>query len=384
MTALTSGISCEFFFSSAALILMTVGTVCAAVRYFHVCEPFADKADRLFPSRKWVAFLYLSTWLNLPYVLAPMSDNAWIFSCLTSMTLYPALLTVVFHTYLGAEGRKIRVMHNVYFCLSFLVLAVLGGLLIFGADMRSIMDKPVIYIPFIIILLIGSTGFALSMYTVSLGITRYNRDNFSDNDDFPYELMKLMFPLAAVAVVLCWGTFFSQNPWLKMVFDLALAFSCVYSLLYILHPHKGYRNTPDIQLVTDILEAGHMKDAEDSAGEEKKTEADPEMEQEVIEAVLRNFRRPHLVKSDIISCFETGRKGRADSFISEVGFYRLVNMFRLEYARLYKEKFPDATQDCLAQVSGFSSRYMLRRARMSVEIDRRYVEKVALLLEKQA
>ncbi len=41
-------------------------------------------------------------------------------------------------------------------------------------------------------------------------------------------------------------------------------------------------------------------------------------------------------------------------------------MFRLEYARLYKLRHPDAIQDVVAAESGFTSRVTFYKARKSV------------------
>ena len=43
-----------------------------------------------------------------------------------------------------------------------------------------------------------------------------------------------------------------------------------------------------------------------------------------------------------------------------------MNMFRLEYARLYKKKHPESIQDLVAFESGFTSRVTFYKAKKSV------------------
>ena len=68
----------------------------------------------------------------------------------------------------------------------------------------------------------------------------------------------------------------------------------------------------------------------------------------------------------VLSEVSRGNVRKADRFITLYGYYRLVNMFRLEYARLYKLSNPDAIQDLIASESGFTSRVTFYKARKSV------------------
>ena len=71
--------------------------------------------------------------------------------------------------------------------------------------------------------------------------------------------------------------------------------------------------------------------------------------------------------------------GKASHFVAGVGYYYLVNMFRLEYARLYKEAHPNAKQEEIAEEAGFSSRTAYYKAKKYVgEIDPEIVKGVSL------
>ena len=76
---------------------------------------------------------------------------------------------------------------------------------------------------------------------------------------------------------------------------------------------------------------------------------------------------------------ENGKMNRASKFISSIGYYNLVNMFRLEYARLYKEAHPDAKQEEIALASGFVSRTAFYKAKRNVtEIDGKLTQGVKI------
>ncbi len=90
------------------------------------------------------------------------------------------------------------------------------------------------------------------------------------------------------------------------------------------------------------------------------------IEDEVLTIIGRHFKEPHLLKTEVLAAVSRGNAQRADKFIALHGYYRLVNMFRLEYARLYKLRYPDAIQDVVAAESGFTSRVTFYKARKSV------------------
>ena len=95
--------------------------------------------------------------------------------------------------------------------------------------------------------------------------------------------------------------------------------------------------------------------------------------------VLRRFREPHLLKTEVLADIDRGMAASASRFISSVGYYRLVNMFRLRHAVLYAEAHPGAKQAEVAAASGFLSDQALSRAKKNVaDIDPALVRDVCL------
>lgn len=103
------------------------------------------------------------------------------------------------------------------------------------------------------------------------------------------------------------------------------------------------------------------------------------VKEQVLDVVRRRFREPHLLKTDVLMEISAGDICRASRLVATMGYYNLVNMFRLEYARLYKAEHPRAKQDEIAVEAGFSSRTSYYKAKKRVgEIDYSIVSGVEL------
>lgn len=87
----------------------------------------------------------------------------------------------------------------------------------------------------------------------------------------------------------------------------------------------------------------------------------------VLQVILQNYRDKHLLKTQILSGVDKGLRSGASRFIAEVGYYRLVNMFRLEYARLYANANPASTQVEVAYESGFISDSAYCKAKRNIQ-----------------
>lgn len=93
----------------------------------------------------------------------------------------------------------------------------------------------------------------------------------------------------------------------------------------------------------------------------------------------KKYREPHLQKSDILALIGSGKKSGANRFIIQVGYYNLINMFRLEHARLYGLAHPEAKQSEIAEAAGFASGSSFSKAKRSVpQVDPEIVSGVKL------
>ena len=69
----------------------------------------------------------------------------------------------------------------------------------------------------------------------------------------------------------------------------------------------------------------------------------------MLSIILRRYREPHLQKSEVLSEIPKGKVNAASKYITQLGYYNLVNMFRLQHAALYKEAHPAAKQEEIAE-----------------------------------
>lgn len=176
-------------------------------------------------------------------------------------------------------------------------------------------------------------------------------DNYSNPEDFPLNFARKVLWLPLVLILLGWVLFLTKNPWLFLANNLLYSVVFVWLLCVILKPQEG-RALPELQPVESLPQEVNCTQGS--------------VEDEVLTIIGHHFKEPHLLKSEVLAAVSRGNAQRADKFIALHGYYRLVNMFRLEYARLYKLKNPDAIQDLVAAESGFTSRVTFYKARKSV------------------
>ncbi len=85
------------------------------------------------------------------------------------------------------------------------------------------------------------------------------------------------------------------------------------------------------------------------------------------------------MKTEVLADIDKGKTVQASRFIASVGYYNLINMFRLRYAQLYQEANPRAKQAEIAEASGFISDSAFSKAKKNVKnIDLNFVAEVHL------
>lgn len=208
--------------------------------------------------------------------------------------------------------------------------------------------------------IIGDTAIIGMVLTIMAGSTvlrlkgdidRYVNNNYSNPEDFPLKFARQVLYLPLVFILAGWVLFLTRNPWLLFALNILYSIVFVWFLCVILYPQDG-RALPESQ--AEICAPPDLCCEEGS------------VEDEVLSIIGRHFKEPHLLKTEVLSEVSRGNVRKADRFITLYGYYRLVNMFRLEYARLYKQSNPDAIQDLIASESGFTSRVTFYKARKSV------------------
>ena len=394
---MTWNITEESLFSAGALAFILAGLFCAYVRWNHMCRPFSDIDDYFYPARKLVTLFFASIVLTFPYVLEPMDSAVWTYTRAFGVLYYPVCFAVSISQYFKLHGhRKSSTLRKIYPLTPLvLIMAMLASILLGRKEWMVAHERTVIFA-------VGTISVILTAITVNVltrlrkEIERFNTDNYSDEEDFPYKFASKMFITPMLFIITTWVVFISGSRWINFTMDILASFWMIHFLCIILHPQRV--------LLPDGTEGGaerneeregpETREIEGQKADEAETEACPpdddgtpadEIKAEVLAIVLRRFRDPHLLKTEVLADIGTGKMNKASKFISQVGYYNLVNMFRLEYARLYKDAHPNAKQEEIATASGFASRTSYYKAKRNVgKINHEFTGEIRLIPDGQS
>ena len=408
------------FCAYTALVFIVCCLVCATVRWFHMCRPY-DKQERYYyPARKHVAISYIVMGLlQIPYFLHPADPGAIIYTVLTGILYFPMCFAIMFRVYFRLK-LFYKPAYNIAFILDGLLLlalfltALCGGNTFLAGHSGAVLSIGAI------------AGLALTAILLSIVlrlrrlIDNYHHQNYSNESDFPLAFAKKVALLPFIWIVFIWAIFLSGNMILKAVSDLLLSALMVAFLCIILHPQRTLRETSsreagdkglsendEVHRHGKAAEAGRelMSTGENqtesleesleeyleecseemesvASGLEAGKEFDPETKEQVLEIILQRFREPHLQKRDVLAQISKGKVTLASQYISAVGYYNLINMFRLEYARQYSEAYPMVKQSIVAKEAGFASGPSFSKAKKSIRsIDPEIAAKIRTILQ---
>ena len=209
----------------------------------------------------------------------------------------------------------------------------------------------------------------------------YHTQNYSNDADFPFAFAKKMLYLPAVWLVIMWTVFILDNQMFKAFIDLVVAAWHVLFLCRILHPNKLVCKEKDdndmlsteneemkqmihenelfdkVVLTDDdkILEETCTDDTDNKTElteckrdavrmqiEQEKWES---VKEEVLTIISKRYLEPSLKRIEVVRDVSAMNHTLAGTFITEVGFYRLVNAFRVRhYERLMANRMPQHLQ----------------------------------------
>ena len=220
---------------------------------------------------------------------------------------------------------------------------------------------------------------------IKTGIDSFHRNNYAAEDDFPFHFAKRAIWAPLIWVAFSWAVFLSGSRDVKLALDIFLSIWMVRLLCHTLHPQRMLR--------TEVVEQefdhnGECRREKPTTPTSARKQTPPtslyseEAKAMVLAIILRKFREPHLLKTEVLADVDNGMTAQASRFIAEVGYYNLINMFRLRYATLYKQQHPQAKQVEVAEQSGYISDQALSRAKKNVtSIDMDMVKHVTIETE---
>lgn len=424
----------ENFYSLACYTYILSGVICAVVRWFHMCRPFDQRGDYFYPARRQVTFFYAATALQLPYMLCPGDPGSWFFARSFGIPYYPVCFALLYHRFFQMRHLWSKKLSIAYFCSPFLLLGALFVIVVFHQNDLLLPYKRLWECIMVCVSILLTYRLVKECRWVAKKVESYHTQNYSNESDFPFTFAKNMLYLPAVWLIVMWTLFLLDNQMVKAFIDLIIAAWHVLFLCRILHPSRpvsSKRSIDDMKTIEDenmerilqenellekvveatdnlILEEPCTEDEADVTDEAGVTDENNETDEanerqlierngentrqriekekwesvknEVLTIVSRRYLEPSLKRIEVIRDVSAMNHTLAGTFITQVGFYRLVNAFRVRhYERLMES---DSTynlgQEMAAEMCGFKNRWGLTNARKRLkdfdyELIERYV-----------
>lgn len=391
----------ENFYSLACYTYILSGVICGVVRWFHMCHPFDRGGDFFYPARRQMTFFYTATALQLPYVLCPGDPGTWLFARSFGILYYPICFTILYHRYFQTDKPWRQWSAVTYFVTPFLLLGGLLFIVFFHQNNLLIPYKLTWEIA------MGGVSILLSIHLFKeckwliKKVDSYHTQNYSNESDFPFAFAKKILHLPALGLLMMWTLFILDNQMVKAYIDLFMATWQVQFLCRILHPNKMIhseqnKNNMDfienenmeqilqekelfekIVQTTDgqVLEEAPIDDTSDEPKlitynkEKLRLQMEQEnwesVKDEVLTIVSKRYLEPSLKRIEVVRDVSAMNHTLAGTFITQVGFYRLVNAFRIRhYERLMaSDSSANIGQEAAAELCGFKNRWGLTNAR---------------------
>ena len=430
----------ENFYSLACYTYILSGVICAVVRWFHMCRPFDQRSDYFYPARRQVTFFYAATALQLPYMLCPGDPGSWFFARSFGILYYPVCFALLYHRFFQMRHLWSKKLSIAYFCSPFLLLGALFVIVVFHQNDLLLPYKRLWECIMVCVSILLTYRLVKECRWVAKKVESYHTQNYSNESDFPFTFAKNMLYLPAVWLIVMWTLFLLDNQMVKAFIDLIMAAWHVLLLCHILHPSRpvsSKRSIDDMKTIENenmerILQENELLEkvveatdnlileepcTEDEAGvtdeanvtdeasvTDENNETDEAIERQLIERNGENTRQriekekwesvknevltivshrylePSLKRIEVIRDVSAMNHTLAGTFITQVGFYRLVNAFRVRhYERLMEsDSTSNLGQEIAAEMCGFKNRWGLANARKRLkdfdyELIERYV-----------
>ena len=409
----------ENFYSLACYTYILSGIICAIVRWFHMCRPFDQRSDYFYPARRQVTFFYAATALQLPYMLCPGDPGSWFFARSFGILYYPVCFALLYHRFFQMRHLWSKKLSIAYFCSPFLLLGTLFVIVVFHQNDLLLPYKRLWECIMVCVSILLTYRLVKECRWVAKKVESYHTQNYSNESDFPFTFAKNMLYLPAVWLIVMWTLFLLDNQMVKAFIDLIIAAWHVLFLCRILHPSRpvsSKRSIDDMKTIEDenmerilqenellekvveatdnlILEEPCTEDEADVTDEAGVTDENNETDEanerqlierngentrqriekekwesvknEVLTIVSRRYLEPSLKRIEVIRDVSAMNHTLAGTFITQVGFYRLVNAFRVRhYERLMEsDSTSNLGQEIAAEMCGFKNRWGLSNAR---------------------
>ncbi len=345
--------------SQFCLIFIVATTVFGATRLL-LRSRFTSTDGKRFPTSIHISFFLIGTMMLTPYVAWPADEAVWNYVRAFNILYYPMGFIMGFEILNNHSTHVAKAAAITSLC----VIAILLAMLLTGHE-RLLTDTWSAIATFTAVIGAVQTAVVFSFTRrLKKDIDRYNTASYSNQDDFYYKWTKIMIYYPAIWLIIMWAMFFTGNRWVMVASALPLIASNIIIMSKMMLRPDGLTMRRVTTTITSKDEHGKQReiDLEEDPNDNSQIENYDEVRDEVIKVIGRRYLEPNITRTEVLSDISYGKKTEAGRFITQIGFYDLVNMFRLRHAELYRQAFPNATQDAVAAASGFASRFALHRA----------------------
>lgn len=357
----------DIYYYTACFALLFFGVAGGAIRWFHVCRPYAEQSDYFYPARRQVTFFYTFQLLLVPYLIHPYAPDTWLYVRIFGILYYPVCFTMLLHRYFfSGEGDKRLNRRNIG-VLPFLLILVLCGFAFAGGDRLSPYRNLIMGVSSVLSLPV-CFYMCRAMLWLKRKIDRYHESAYSNSENFPYKFASRLLFTPLLWVALMWVIFLADSRDAKMWIDVCYTMWQIVFLIIILHPQRDERASYAENAVKEEIrvemEAGAREESgTETAGTAVNAGKLAALKQDLLPAIEKAFREdriylnPDLTIQDLATAICSNRR-YTSLVISDVygSFLTYVNCLRIEHLLRLKEENPELKQVELLKKSGFNTR----------------------------
>ena len=346
----------ELLLSVSLSAYLMASVIIAAVRWGHKCQPFAKYPDYYYPAWKAIVLCFLTNLELLPVVFLPGETDAILQLRMMLILCNPFLCAVVIFSYFGKVlnvtwwKKPIYTLTGAFNALSItaMVLTLIPGTQLTGTAHRWYFGITGT------LAVLFMTCFILSIHLIAHALHRFDKENYSNPEDFPQRFARRIIWVPLSYVGIGWTCAFF-GPVVLSICLIVLSFLGVIFLISVLEPHRSM----DIEKMEIEVAAPE----EVPAPEEIKESISQANKDRIIRSIRKYVEEQQAYLDSHLTLASLSREiGINRSYVSQVmtenfgGFFNYVNRCRLEHADRLKAQNPDIQVGDLIVASGFGSR----------------------------
>ncbi|MGN1219532.1 MAG: helix-turn-helix domain-containing protein, partial [Candidatus Cryptobacteroides sp.] len=338
------------------------GVFCAILRWCHMCHPYDKYKHYFYPSRKTVTILFLLTLIQIPYLMHPESEDAWLLERCFLVIYAPTFGSISHRSFFFGDLRqwfekKFWAILLPALMIIFLIINALGG----GNELEPY--KCLICISSLIFSAIIAVNLIVVFIRIVRKIRKINREEYSNEEDFPAQF-GLATSIGSLFVwILAVIVFLIGNQTITAIYNNVAVIASIILLISILNPLQSKCEWIDEEIIR-IIEAkraqvsGEIKEEQEVAPSDIPSQQKKDIERKIREVVIngKQYLNPKFNKTELVTLVGTNRTYLSIVLRENFGsFYSFINKLRIEHAAEYSKEHPTATNAEIASNSGFGS-----------------------------